>query len=539
MDESGDSGWIKDLPAGWIDAFVCARRLFARLRTECANVDPAPWRTVENPEYWGPQLGKTPEEYVFNEKLEARLVAAFQRAVISRQLTPSWFDGSAFECIPPHAFGSRSFLRNALLYGGFEVDPLWPDEWQAWSGRGWALPKDQFEQWMQSEDALSMAGLPMTGSDMSPSDFASIGSRMPSEASRVPLSEAVTWIAFGIALDAERLERAIRWESLADGDLQGAQRQLETATATLLKAGADGLVPLYGRHVQAHGERGQRTEKIDPLTLDDYRKALIFNHDNLYYGAGLMLWYRAANESHLRGSERSDHFVNVTVERDALLKHCGSRFDSMAALLVPIPAALPEVGSVMGLEEAINLLAFGRPSYDIEIWMDGAGNMIFRDPSGASLPDVTEGEKPAYLVAFIEANRMLWKALQEGAVRAFVAPPASQVLSVPRIYWNSMNPECLGNVYRGTSNSDGARGCPVLLSRIAFDAWRATVPIQKPERLRLSHSEVVGWCKRWIESGNGNGMDKAWDDFKSDPTHAGLSRDDVFRPAWRTAKTST
>lgn len=53
---------------------------------------------------------------------------------------------------------------------------------------------------------------------------------------------------------------------------------------------------------------------------------------------------------------------------------------------------------------------------------------------------------------------------------------------------------------------------------------------------RPPQSDVEDWCRRWIESGNGNGMDAAWNEFHADPAHAGLSRDDVFRPAWKTAK---
>lgn len=484
MDDNGDSGWIKGLPAGWIDGFICARRLFARFRTEHADADPAPWHDVVNADYWGPHFGKTPDEYALNEKLSARLVAVIQKAVCSGQLSPSWFDGSVFKSIPAHAFGNWRIVRGALLNGGFEVDPLWPDDWQHWSNHGWAIPKEQFETWMQTDHALSIGGLPVADSEMPPCDVVAIASRKPSDASRVPLSEAITWIAFGVALDAERLERAIRWESLADGDLQAAQRQMEAATAALLKAGADGLVPLYGRHMEAHGEKGKRTEKIDPLTLEDYRKALIISHDSLYYGEGLFVWHRAPNDSHVRGSERGDHYVTVTVEREALLKHCGSRLDSMAALLMPIPAALPEVGAVMGLEEAVCQLAYGRSSHDIELWMDRAGNMKFFDPSGEPLPNVIEGERPPHLVAFVEANRRLWKALQDGTLRGLIAPADSPALSVPRPYWNAINPECLEYLYHGMSNSDAGRGCPVLLSRQAFGAWRASLPASsQPEKL--------------------------------------------------------
>lgn len=505
MDENGDSGSIKGLPAGWIDGSICARRLFARLRADYADADPAPWHNVVNPQDWGPHLGKTPEEYTLNEKLNARLVAIFQKAVCSGQLTPSWFDGSGFKSIPAYAFGNSRVVYGALLCGGFEVDPLWPDEWQTWSGHGWAIPKNQFESWAQSNNALSMAGLPMPESEMPPCDVESIGSRKPSEASRVPLSEAVTWIAFGVALDAERLGRSIRWERLADGDLQAAQRQMEAATATLLKAGADGLVPMFGRHMEAHGEKGKRTEKIDPLTLEDYRKAWITGQDSLHYGTGLFVWYRAPNDSLLRGSDRGDHFANVTVERDAMLKHCGSRLDSMAALLMPIPAALPEIGSVMGMEEALCLIAHNRPSKDLLIWETAAGELVFRDSAGMVHTLGDGKEVPEELARDNNLRRAaglaVWNALQGGFLSSYVAPETGRPLAVPRIYWNSQNPEGLDSIYRGMSETDHGRGCPVLLSRLEFDKWRAavaTLPVANTE----SRSTVNGEreCKVWLLS---------------------------------------
>lgn len=518
MDESADSGWIKGLPAGWVDGFICARRLFARLQTEGANADPAPWHNVVNADYWGPHFGKSVEEHVRNEKLIARLVAIIQKAAGSGKLAASWFDGLAFKSIPTQAFAHSRVVYNALLLGGFEVDPLWPDEWQPWSGHGWAIPKAQFEEWIGSDDPISMAGLPMTPETMPTGEIVSIDSRNPSEAGRVPLSEAVTWIAFRVALDAERLERAIQWERLCSGDLQQTQRMIEAASANLLKAGADGQVSFFGRHVESYENKGQRTEQIDPLALIDYRQILITGHDHLYYGDGLKRWYQAKNDTQLRASERRDLFTNVTVARDALLKHFGSRTDTMAALLMPIPAALPDVGAVMGLEEAICLLAYDRPSHDTEVWMDRAGNMLLRDPAGMPVRPAANGEKPPHLVAFMEANRRLWKALQDGSLRGLVAPADSPALSVPRIYWNAMNPDCLAHVYDGTPSSAVGRGCPILLSRQALDQWRA-----KPALVDDLAIYAGGVQYEWVgESANSRDQNRQKPGPKADPDWPGV-----------------
>jgi len=496
MSEDSDAGWLKGLPSGWIDGFVCGRRLFERLRSEYAVDDPAPWHEVIDPDYWGPQLGKTSTEHVLYQKLVARLVATVQKAIFADTLSPSWFNGSELKRIPAHAFGEWSIVEQALSFGGLEVDPLWPDEWQAWSGHGWAIPKDQFDHWAKTEDSVRMPGLPMKAEEIPPCSIVAISSRKPSDASRVSLSEALTWLAYGVALDAERFGRAIHWERLAGGDLQAAQGKLETGATLLLRAAADGLVPMFGRHVQTIGEKGAKTEPINPLALDDYRKVQI-GHDTLHYGSGLLVSYRRPNDSVVHGSERHDHFANVTVDRASLMRNLGSRSDSMAAMLAQIPATLPGIGPVMGLDEALCWLAYGSPSYDFQLWTDGAGAISIRDPSGAPLPNSASADPPPHVVAHIGASLSLWTALQDGTLRGLIAPAEGPALTIPRVYWNGVNPEYLEYAYEGLSSTDTGRGCPILLARQAFDGWRAaTTPSKRsagnvPPNRQLNHDDIV------------------------------------------------
>jgi hypothetical protein len=65
------------------------------------------------------------------------------------------------------------------------------------------------------------------------------------------------------------------------------------------------------------------------------------------------------------------------------------------------------------------------------------------------------------------------------------------------------------------------------------DVMGAFAPTPSP---RLTYEQVIEWCRDWIAEGNGTGMDGAWIAFHADPAHAGFSRDDVFRPAWKEAK---
>src|SRR5438093_900797 len=83
------------------------------------------------------------------------------------------------------------------------LDPLWSDDWQPWNNHGWAIPKVEFDAWLLSPDALAESGLPPSPPITAASEVILIERRQPAERDRVSLSEAVSWIAFDLALGAE------------------------------------------------------------------------------------------------------------------------------------------------------------------------------------------------------------------------------------------------------------------------------------------------------------------------------------------------
>lgn len=139
MDENEDSGWVKGLPAGWIDGHLAFDRLRRLLLERLNGCDPAPWHDPVNADYWGPHFGQSPDEYTLSEKLSERLISAFQRALSTKRLPASLFNGRSFRELPQSAFGSKSVLRNALFMGPFDLDPFW----QTTGSRG-AVPAGQF-----------------------------------------------------------------------------------------------------------------------------------------------------------------------------------------------------------------------------------------------------------------------------------------------------------------------------------------------------------------------------------------------------------
>lgn len=316
-DELSDAGWLKGLPGGWIEGQICVRRLFQRFKIELGDGDPAPWLEISDAEDLGRTWGQSAADYTYNQKINERVVAIFQRAICTGELVASWFDGVSFREIPTSAFQRRAIAYRAVFDGRVEVDPSWPDDWQHWNYHGWAIPKDAFDTWLASGRPLELDGLPNVGTQ---TEIAPINRRLPSDTRRVSLSEAVTWIAFGMALDSERLARAVQWGRLCDGDVKTAQGKLEKAATALLRAGADGHIAFTGRHVQTRDQKGSLTGSIDPLALADYRLIEIYHHDSLHYGTGFKHEYRTPIDTILHGSAREDFYSDVAVERAELMK---------------------------------------------------------------------------------------------------------------------------------------------------------------------------------------------------------------------------
>lgn len=480
MDELQDNGWIIGLPAGWVCAKIATVRYYRLLQDRAAGEDLAPWLEVPHADKSGPIFGLSPQQFTASAKLNERVSATFQRALLNGDLCASMFDGSSFKALPKAAFTNLSVVANGLTFGVLEIDPLWPDEWWPNNGHGWAFPKAQFEGWLSSPDAFRVQQLPADTFLPERDTIAPINVREPSQRRRVTLSEAVSWVAFGVALDADRLERALQWDRLAEGDLQEVQRKIAAAGASVLAYGADEKIAFFGHHVESKLAKGAENAPIDPLHLDDYRSFMI-GHDDLYYGEGLHRTYRAKNDTQLKGSDRRDLFTQVTLSRADLMRYFPPKADNMKALEAALPATLPDIGPVMGLAEAIHWKAHGRPSFDTKVWRKADGALVFSDPDGNEIATNTVGQQTPHMVAFLGASRECWTALQEGLIAGIIAPADGPPLHVPRLYWNKVASEYLDLVYAGMAPGEVGIGCPILVSRAQFDNWRAaSSTVEKP-----------------------------------------------------------
>ncbi len=456
------------------------RELHQRVKAAVPDADPAPWLDVS------PVLIEMFSEgdevaFVRRKKMEDRSMLVLQRGLLAGAVRAHFSDGLESRDVPGWAWAGAERNEHVWFEGRLPLDVFLPDEWQRWSCHSVYLDRDAFTEWMDSQllhDPADLPALPL------PYDAQSkpvpVKKRLPPDAPFVTLSEALTWIAFGFALDRDSLDRAISGHAFESTDPQAA---LSAAVAKLALRASGGQIAARGKYVESYStdEKKVLTAQIDPVRFEDFAQFDIL-YDGLRYGTGLT-WNKGGSALERALQDRRDAFRSVKISRADLLKLFPDQDDTARAFAVPLPAALPDIGTVMPLDEALSWLVHGKPSHDIEIWQNAAGDLIFRDPSGAVIEPRVDGSPPPFMETFRQASRALHDALRDGSLPAYVAPAIGSPLLVPRFYWNGVNPESLHHVYRGMTPDDHGAGCAVLLSRQAFGAWRATLAtITQPEK---------------------------------------------------------
>lgn len=471
------------------------RELHQRVKAAVPDADPAPWLDVS------PVLIEMFSEgdevaFVRRKKMEYRSMLVLQRGLLAGAVRAHFSDGLESCDIPGWAWAGAERNEHVWFEGRLPLDVFLPDEWQRWSCHSVYLDRDAFTEWMDSQplhDPADLPALPLPYDAQSKPE--PVKKRLPPDAPFVALSEALTWIAFGFALDRDSLDRAISGHAFETTDPQAA---LSAAMAKLAVRASGGQIAARGKYVESHStdENTVLTAPIDPVRFEDFAQFDIL-YDGLRYGTGLT-WNKGGSALERALQNRRDAFRSVKISRADLLKLFPDQDDTTRAFVVPLPAALPEIGTVMPLDEALSWLAHGKPSHDIEIWQNAAGDLIFRDPSGAVIEPRVDGSPPPFMETYRLASRALHGALRDGSLPAYVAPTIGGPLLVPRFYWNGVNPESLHHVYRGMTPDDHGAGCAILLSRLAFDAWRATNGKSTrsggtvPANRSLNHDEIIG-----------------------------------------------
>jgi hypothetical protein len=227
--------------------------------------------------------------FILREKLAMRGKKHLQWALASGRLNAHYEDDGESQPIQDWAWISDERANFAWTEGRLPLDALLPDPWPRWSSCHCFLQWSQFRTWLfhqlLKEDAPSLGQV--NGASSPPGG---VEERVLPARLHVTLSEALSWLAFGIAMP-----RHLLWEAFNSGQLrndpQQAARRLTRIISEFTDAAAGRLVTCFGkkgRNMRNDGTAG--TEPIDPTVFFDYRyfdmteDALRFGEPSFYSG---------------------------------------------------------------------------------------------------------------------------------------------------------------------------------------------------------------------------------------------------------------
>ena len=314
------------------------RELHQRVKAAVPVADPAPWLDV-SPDLI--EMFSEGDEVVFvrRKKMEERSMLVLQRGLLSGVVRAHFSDGLESHDVPGWAWAGAERNEHVWFEGRLPLDVFLPDEWQRWSCCSVYLDRDAFTAWMDSQplhDLADFPALPPPYDEQSKPE--PVKKRLPPDAPFVTLSEAVTWIAFGFALDRDSLDRAISGRAFDTNDPQAA---LSAAMAKLAVRASGGQIAMRGKYLESHSTDESRvlTAPIDPVRFEDFAQFDIL-YDGLRYGTGLT-WSKEGSALERVFQDRRDAFRAVKVSRADLMEY----FPVPAE---PVPLAI-SVGELSGL----------------------------------------------------------------------------------------------------------------------------------------------------------------------------------------------
>lgn len=471
------------------------RELHQHIKAALPEGDPAPWCNVSQAAIELFAAGDAPG-YIRTMKLQERSRLTMQRGLLTGELRAHFCDGLDARDVPGWAWVGTERNEHVWFEGRLPLDVFLPDDWQRWSAHPVFLNREAFMAWIEGQDLTDLAGLPTLPA---PFDGAShplkVRKRLPPDNPFVTLSEALSWIAFGFSMDNDQLDQAVQAHAIDGVDME---QELATAVAKLASKAAGDLIELRGKYVERRGadEATVRTKRIEPESFEDFAQFDIL-YDGLAYGSGLTWLQSGSALAHIFYDGQRDSFRKVKVKRADLMKQFPDAEDFGRAFRLPIPATVPDIGAVMALDEAISLLAHGRPSSDVDLWQNDAGELTLCDPSGTVIEPEDDGSPPPFVKQHRLASRKIHRALQNGSLRSYAAPFGSTAIALPRLYWNRIDPENLQLIYGGIEQGDPGAGSPVLLSREEFAGWCKAITRaardggKVPANRQLRHDEII------------------------------------------------
>ncbi len=306
------------------------REVLLHLNAVVTDLDPAPWCEVSDDEVqaWAED---DPKGFIRRKKIERRAICTVQSALLSGAL-PSYFrDGYETANVPGWAWQNVSIYQSYWFDSHLPMDPFLPDEWYRWSGHDILVDRDLLNAWLTQANLSDFHMQPILPT---PFDEAAkpeqITKRLPRDAMYVTLSEALSWIAFGISMDRNRLTLALEGWGI---DRVKSLAAISAATAKLTDLGTGGKISFRGKYVREYlvDDTIVETTLIDPLKLADFAQFDCLA-DALTFGHGVA----GSNDESIFEkimSGRDDAFRNVSVCRADLLLNFPEQAPVLRAML--------------------------------------------------------------------------------------------------------------------------------------------------------------------------------------------------------------
>lgn len=273
------------------------------------------------------QLRGEPEPLGFSINAAAESSELYQRAnwtFFRAMLTGSlrgWFvDGDERWQIPGWAWADQGGDWRGLISEDDFLHPLSPPDVRRWAWLPVLVERAEFKQWVVSDEVPDQTGFPELPPAYDEASRLPYVTRLePPDRPNVSLSQALSWLAFNISLDARDLASALG-AGVLGASRTDARRRLEQATDRLVTAGTGGL-PMLGKFVPMVGDYGAAlTARIEPERLEDFRQFDV-TFDGLRYGTGVSWdWTDPGVTVRAQGLPGTTHkYVDVRIERRGLM----------------------------------------------------------------------------------------------------------------------------------------------------------------------------------------------------------------------------
>lgn len=282
------------------------------------------------------QLGGKPEPaaYVIDTPAETagvhdRANLTFFRAMLTGSLMGWFVNGGERWQIPGWAWADHGGDWEAAIGLKRFLHPLLPEPYGRWADCEVLVDRAAFEAWLASDEIAAEDSFPELPPAYDEASRPSLITAKPlPERPTVTLSEAVSWLVFGMALDSDTLHAALNCDAFGT-DFAVVQAKLKNAIDRLTTAGTGGL-SMYGKMLRAGDEPDRAlTEAIPSERFHDFRQFDVIS-DGLWHGEGIS-WERTGPNAITRAL-----LVSNAQLRDVKVSRAG-----LSALVHASPAVTP------------------------------------------------------------------------------------------------------------------------------------------------------------------------------------------------------